>query len=231
MTVSSDHVPEQDRRAVGRRPGTPNPGHDAKKRDLARKLLAAVVACGGKPSLHDLARAADTSIPTIKHYFGDRSVAIAEALRTVEPDAAEHLTGLASPGDKALEASLLAVARNLAHAWTKFGVGAVFTAGLTAGLADPVVGPGYLDGVLDPTLQAMEKRLRIHAERGEMAIAPCDELTIRIAALAFISPVILALMHQYDLSGGKCRPLNLDVFITRHIEGFVRAYRNDGARQ
>ncbi|MFN0073050.1 MAG: hypothetical protein ACKVVP_16315 [Chloroflexota bacterium] len=222
--MSSLPVPESSKRAVGRPAGTRNPDHDVKKRALARKLLAAVVASGGRPSLHDLARTAGTSIPTINHYFGERSSAIAEALRTVEADAVEYLNEVATPSDEKLQASLQTVAQNFARAWTDFGVGALFTAGMTAGLADPVAGPGYLDGVLEPTLQAIETRLRIHAERGEMDIAATDELAIRIAALAFISPVILALMHQNDLSGDRCRPLDMDAFIRRHVERFVRAY-------
>jgi hypothetical protein len=38
---------------------------------------------------------------------------------------------------------------------------------LAIGLRDASAGPAYLDGVLEPTLVAVEARLRAHAEAGD----------------------------------------------------------------
>ncbi len=51
---------------------------------------------------------------------------------------------------------------------------------------------------------------------------------IRAAALAFLSPVIVALLHQHDLSGARCRPLDIPALLERHVERFVEAYRGLG---
>ncbi|HEU4408824.1 MAG TPA: hypothetical protein VFS43_26420 [Polyangiaceae bacterium] len=209
---------------MGRTPGTKNQGHDERRRELSRQVLRAVVASGGRPSLHELARSTGASIPTLKHYFGDRSGAVAEALRTVEVDAAAHLERLASPGRATLPGSLRAMATELAEAWTQFGVGPLFAAGLAAGVFDERAGPGYVDGVLEPTVRAVERRLRAHAERGELSVGADDELGVRTAALALLSPLLVALLHQHDLSGRQCRPLDLPAFLERHVERFLKAY-------
>ncbi|MFO0548789.1 MAG: TetR/AcrR family transcriptional regulator [Polyangiaceae bacterium] len=204
--------------------GTPNPGHDEARRKLARAVRAGLVRQGADSSLAELARSAGVSIPTLKHYFGDRSGAVAEALRQVREDAAPYTASLTDPGALDLAASLTKVARDLAHAWTTFGVGRLFSVGLGAGFDDPVTGPGYLDGVLEPTVRAVEHRLRIHAERHEVRLAPSDALGLRVAALGFLSPLLVALLHQRSLGGDRCRPLDLAAFSELHVAGFLRAY-------
>lgn len=182
------------------------------------------MAFGARCSLHDLARAADVSIPTVNHYFGGRSGAIAAALRATPDEARVHIASVADPQDMDLKRSLATLANTLARAWVTFGVGKVFTAGLSAGLDDTVSGPGYLEGVLEPTVLAMEERLRVHARRGEVDLDPEDELAVRTAALAFLSPLLLALIHQNELAGRTCRPLDVPAFLEAHVDRFRRAY-------
>jgi AcrR family transcriptional regulator len=220
--VSSDE--NRPRAGPGRRPGTRNESYEQKKLALARRVRAAVVVQRGTPSLHELARASEASIPTLKHYFGDLSGAIAVALRTVEADAREHLQGISSPGHLSLLESLRKVGLDLANAWARFGVGPLFAAGMAAGVANATLGPAYIDGVLEPTIRAVEARLRVHAERGELDLAPDDEPGIRGAALAFISPILVALLHQHELSGARCRPLDVAAFTESHVVRFVAAY-------
>jgi hypothetical protein len=78
--------------------------------------------------------------------------------------------------------------------------------------------------VLEPTLQAFEQRLRVHAARGELDVAADDDAALRAAGLAFLAPVLLALMHQHGLSGTVCRPLDVPQLVQMHVKRFVRAY-------
>ncbi|MFO0617667.1 MAG: hypothetical protein U0414_34050 [Polyangiaceae bacterium] len=208
-----------------------SPLHQARRRELALAMRRAVIREGAVCSLHDLAREADVSIPTIKHYFQDRSGALAAALREVPAEAHAYVASVADPGDMDLATSLTALATRLAHAWVAFGVGRLFTAGMSAGMHDRVAGPGYLEGVLEPTVRALEERLRVHARRGEADLDPADELDVRTAALAFLSPLLVALLHQHALAGDTCRPLDVGAFVERHVARFTRAYGAHGKRR
>jgi AcrR family transcriptional regulator len=209
---------------MARTSGARSQDYDVKRAALASRVLSAVLAGGGEISLNDLARDSGASVPTLKHYFKTRSGALAAALRTVETDAQTHLRGVASPGRLGLRSSLRKVAHELATAWTDFGVGKIFATGLAVGLLDQQVGPGYLDGVLEPTLRAVEERLRVHAQRGEIDLTPTNEQEIRAASVSFTSPLIVALLHQHGLEGRRCRPLDMQDFIERHVARFVKAY-------
>lgn len=209
---------------MGRPTGVRNREYENRRSELLARILPAIVKSGGQISLHELARASGASIPTLKHYFGDRSGAVAAALRTVREDAAVYIGAIADPQDLDLPASLEKLARELAAAWVPHGVGALFTAGLAAGLFDEQAGPGYLDGVLEPTLRALEDRLRLHALRRELRIYATDAEGLRAAAIAFLSPLLVALLHQHGLSGARCRPLDVDAFISFHVAHYVKAY-------
>jgi len=209
---------------MGRARGTRNQDYGATREALAARLLAAVVGSGAQTSLHELARVAGVSIPTLKHYFGDRSGAVAAALTSVRTSAAGRIAAIADPGRLRLAGSLRAVGSGLAAAWVPAGVGKLFTSGMSAGLFDAVAGPGYLDGVLEPTVRAMEARLRVHARRGELDVEADDELGLRTAALAFLSPLLVALIHQHGLSGTVVRPLPMKRFLDLHVRRFVAGY-------
>lgn len=115
--------------------------------------------------------------------------------------------------------SLRWLLESLWAAWTRFRVGEIHTLGVAAGLRDEVLGPAYVDEVLEPTLQAAEARLARHVAGGELG--PCDA---RHAALELVAPVVLALLHQECLFGARCRPLDVGAFLDDHLARFLRAH-------
>jgi AcrR family transcriptional regulator len=213
---------------VGRPIGSKHPDYARKRAALAEAALPRLLADAGETSLNELAAAIGVSVPTLKHYFGDRAGLVAAAWRRLAELARPHLRDAETPSADDLETSLRDFLRALLAAWRAFGVGRVFSVGLAAGLHDAAVGPAYLDGVLEPTLQALERRLRRHAERGQLRVRADDGDGLRAAALVLLSPVVLALIHQDALGGASCRALDVEAFVDFHLAGFIRAHGRDG---
>lgn len=199
-----------------RPPGRRNAGYETRRAALAARLVPALVDGSGLPSsLRELAAAASVSVPTLRHYFGDLDGAVRAALAEAERGAGQYLTWMQDPGELPLADSLAAVAARLRDGWG-YGLGALFGAALTHGLGHAARGPAVVDHLLEPTLQALEVRLAVHQARGELP--PVD---LRAASLAFLSPLLLALLHQHGLGGAGCRPLDLDAFATTHLRGWL----------
>lgn len=209
---------------MGRPIGTRNPDYEAKRAALADAALARLLADGGGTSLNELAVELGVSVPTLKHYFGDRAGLVAAALRRQSELARPYVEPIAAPSSRDLTTSLVGFLRALVRAWRPFGVGRVFTVGMVAGAYEAAVGPAYLDGVLEPTLQAVERRLQAHARARALRIGPDDAAGLRAAALALLSPVVLALIHQDALGGSSCRSLDVEAFVDTHVAGFVRGW-------
>ncbi|MGL4441314.1 MAG: hypothetical protein ACRCUE_18820, partial [Bosea sp. (in: a-proteobacteria)] len=72
---------------------------------------------------------------------------------------------------------------------------------------------------------AAEQRLATHIERGQMR-----DVDVRTAALALLSPVILAMLHQRDLGGEVVRCLDMQAFAAVHAEAFIRGYGTTATR-
>lgn len=213
---------------MGRPIGARNPDYEAKRAALADAALPRLMADGGGTSLNEFAAELGVSVPTLKHYFGDRPGLIAAALRRQSELARPFVEPLATPSSRDLSTSLVGFLRALVRAWRPFGVGRVFTVGMAAGAYDAAVGPAYLDGVLEPTLQAIERRLQAHARAGALRVGPDDAGGLRAAALALLSPVVLALIHQDALGGANCRNLDVEAFVATHVAAFIRGWGRPG---
>ncbi len=205
---------------MARTAGSRNADYDEQRLTLARRVRARVMAPDGlRASLRQLAAAADTSVATLKHYFTDRDGVLRAVLESQHVDAAPYLAMAAVPIAGDVEASLSAYLVRLKGAWFEHGVGVIQATALAGGLGSPALGPTYVNHLLEPLLGTCETLLRRHVELGDLA--PLDP---RIAALEFLAPVVLALLHQDSLSGASCRPLDLDAFFTAHVAAFLRAW-------
>ena len=207
--------------------GTRNPAFEERRRQLAEAAAGALLGPdGGAASFHSLVAATGASASVLQHYFGDYEGLIVAAFTAAHEQGAPYLQVMADPGDLPFTESMTIAAAFLAQGWS-MGVGTLQAAGLVHGLGHPKLGPAYVDQLLEPTVQAVEARLGVHRDRGELPA----EVDLRFAALSFVSPLFLALMHQGALSGRSCRPLDLEAFAAAQVRAFVQGWGRSGAVQ
>ncbi|MDX2192788.1 MAG: TetR/AcrR family transcriptional regulator [Gemmatimonadales bacterium] len=205
---------------MSRRPGTPNADHAATRRALAGRLAEALVAeQAAGLSERALARAAGVSVPTLRHYFGDRDGAVWAALSRIREDGEPYLVQAAVPPPGADAGTSVRALLRFVLAGLEAGVGRAHVLGLGAGLDSAVLGPGYLSQLLEPTLDATERRLAVHAACGDLAIPD-----LRAAAIGLVAPLVVAWLHQRPLGGAAVRRLDLEGFTEAHADAFMRAY-------
>lgn len=205
---------------MARTTGARNADYDQQRWALARKVRPAVFSDGGiRASFRELAAAGGTSVSTLRHYFGDRAGLIRAVLESQHLDAAPFLAMASTPTTTDLRESIARYVAGLRQAWFAHGVGNIEARSLAAGLAETSLGPAYVNAMLEPLLQSFEGLLTAHIARQEMA--PCD---VRFAALGFLSPIVLGLLHQDSLSGKSCRPLDLDAFLAQHLDAFLASH-------
>lgn len=211
---------------MSRPKGSRDADHEAKRRDLlARMTLHMVRRDGARPSLRELAAAAEVSVPTLRHYFGDRTqtvdAVLAECLRRGRPGLdAQRAT------DKPFGPSIADYATDLVRALTApktVRLGDVFAVSLAEGFLEPGLGPSALTHIVDPTIDALQDRLAQHVERGEMIATD-----LRAAAMVLVAPLLLACLHQQQLRGQTTSPMVMDTMVDDLVAAFVRAYAATG---
>ncbi|MEQ1506539.1 MAG: TetR/AcrR family transcriptional regulator [Myxococcota bacterium] len=202
---------------MGRPRGSRNAGFDERRREIARAVMHHLARPGGSSaSLRELSRAAEVSLPTLVHYFGDRDGLLSAAMVEMR-EAGEPWLKVARTArlDLPLGASVRWFLGLFAIGWDR-GLGLTVSQSLAAGLDQDTLGPASVDAVLEPVLRAIEDRLAAHA--AELA----EGVDLRHAALALGSPVVLAMLHQRSLGGSRCRPLDLERFLDDHVARWVR---------
>jgi len=207
--------------------GARNADYDQERTRLALAIMARLrEPDGASASLRELAVGAGVSVATLKHYFGSRDGVIRAALEVLHGQGARYIVEVATAEHGPVTESLRWTLQSIAGAWRKHGLGRVHAMGIAAGVQSDALGPAYLEHVLEPTLVAVEARLATHVARGELE--RCD---LRAAALLLVSPLVLGLLHQGELGGSKCRPLDVDKFVEELLARFLRAYAaGPGAR-
>lgn len=164
-------------------------------------------------SLRDLAQAADVSVSTLRHYFGDRDGAIVAALQALNAAGAPHMALAALPQHPDPRRALAHFMSQLREAWAAHGVGRVFAAGLAEGLDHSGLGPAVVQEILEPTLQCCERLLAALQDRGDL-----PAMDRRAATLSLLSPLLLSWLHQGNLGGVACRPLDLEQRSAAHLD-------------
>jgi AcrR family transcriptional regulator len=202
--------------------GVKNADYETKRRELLDRMLPRFARLDvERPSLRQLASAAEVTAPTLQHYFGDRTGVIAALLEQYRRRGEDRLGAVASATGP-FETSV----REFAHgfvsglqAGSQVRLGDVLAASLCEGLADPRVSPLALTHLIDPAVDALTARLDQHAARGEMRGGDT-----RAAALMLLSPLLLAVLHQDQMNGRESRLIELESLADEVSAAFVRAY-------
>jgi AcrR family transcriptional regulator len=204
---------------MGRKPGSVNADHEEKRAALARAALEAWTEEGAGMSMRALARACDTSIPTLYNYFDDRDGLFEAVMEQARADGEFYLQLAANPGDKSVREALEYVLTFFSFGWREGALRRLNELGMAQGMTSNQSGQAYVQHVLEPLLVACEKMLGVFIERGDL-----PEQNVRFGALSLVSPVFLALMHQDSLDGSACRPLDLQEMIPAHVEAWIRGH-------
>jgi len=176
------------------------------------------------PSLLRMSDYAGVSVPTLRHYFGDRHDLIDAMLteaahitwRSMEPLRRPTLTFHASilEYSRALVDELLAV--------KAFAFGDVLIKSLGEGLLDARISASAREHVLEPALDVLGERLQHHIARKEMIATDTQA-----AAIFLCAPLILGFLHQRPLHGATDRPMSLSALADLTAGSFVRTFSAD----
>lgn len=207
---------------MSRPKGARDADYDAKRTGLLRRITARMMRREtARPSFRQLAEAGDVSVPTLRHYFGDRPALIGAILESYLETGRRGLDAVAEPTGS-LETSIRDYCAALLAAMRaprEVKLGDVFAVSIAEGLLDADVGPATLRHIIDPSVEVLRKRLDAHVARGEMI-----ETDTRAAALFLISPLLLAILHQDHLGGRDTSPVDLPAAFESICAAFLRAY-------
>lgn len=202
--------------------GVKNADYEAKRRELLERMLPRFARLDlERPSLRQLAAAADVTAPTLQHYFGDRIGVVAALLEEYRRRGEARLE-IASKASGAFPRSMRDFALGLVFGMQAQGevrLGDVMAASLCEGLADPQISALALNHMINPAIDALVVRLQEHAARGEII-----EADLRAAALMLLSPLLLGVLHQDQMRGCESRRIELDGLAEQVSAAFVRAY-------
>jgi len=191
--------------AVGRTTGSRNADFEATRATLLERVGRRLLARDGAVvSLRELAVAADVSTATLRHYFVDREALLTAYFEHCHSQGTAYLLLVASHPLQEDAATSLRWTLDLIRVGLENSMlSRMHALGLQAGLGSPVLGPAYLENLLEPTLRCVEARIERHQGRGELVGSEP-----RLVALQLVAPLLLAVLHQGALCGEQLRPLD-----------------------
>lgn len=186
-----------------------------RKSELLVMLAATAIAERSTPvSLRQFAIKAGVSEPTLRHYFTDRKGVVIAIIGYFADGARDWLERSAEPG-ATLEEAVTGYA-NLAVEGARSDVFARAHAfAFVESIHDREVARAYLELIIEPSLNALERRLSPSVDP-----AANNPERVRHSAIFLYAPVLVAVLHQRLLAGEDTRPLDM----TRFFEDLTRLF-------
>jgi len=204
---------------MGRIKGSLSKDHADKREALLQKLHEHVekgdaIGLG----LRNIAEVMGVTVPTVRHYFGSRRGAVQALLETYLRAGEPHMAIMRQPVGEFPE-SIRAATEFLVEGFEMSPLPQIHSFGLAEGFSDQEIADSYVKDLLESALSAIGDRLKVHMDRDEMM-----EIDPRIAAIYFISPILMSFLHQCGLNGKNTYPTDLKALARGHAEAFIRAY-------
>lgn len=189
-------------RPVGKR----NHDFNEKRAALVNTITDFVLSEGvDSPSFRQIAIAADTSEPTLRHYFGDRSgvlVAVFKHIRDLSIPLKELTSQPAETFDDSVETYIDLVAGYRKN--TRYIRGHGF--GIRESMNDEAAREAYLKYMLQPAVDAVAERL-VRSPGG-----PKNYPTAKMMGFMLVASSIVVILHQELLNGKTYAPLDVDEY-------------------
>ena len=199
---------------MARPAGVRNQDFEQKKQALTDKLLNYVLSDGvDRPSFRQLAIAAETSEPTLRHYFKDRTGLIVHLLNYINKRSEPMREALRQPQDnlddavKGYFAQMKALTKSDAYV-------RVHAFGIREAMADEEIQKFYLQKFLSSGIDSVAERL-VRSKGG-----PSSYDEARHAAILIVSASLLRVVHQEVLRGKVHKPLDSDAYFER-VSGWL----------
>lgn len=201
--------------------GTRNQDFEEKRSALLRKLTGYLLRSDViRPSFRQLAIAAETSEPTLRHYFQNRSGVIVDAFGLIQSESEHFRDTLRQPTSGSVDAvrgyfsyiEMLVKSERYTQA---------HVLGIRESLEDDDVKAAYLNKFVGPGVEALAERLSLTPG------PPNTEEDARSAAMMIVASSVAFILHQEVLNGGKHMPFDREAYFSRFSDWFLNGLVND----
>lgn len=197
--------------------GVRNKDFEEKKQALLEALTDFLLSEGVElPSFRQMAIAAGTSEPTLRHYFSNRSGVIVAVFEYMHKLSVPLRQNSAQPGRNLAESideyiDLVANSRKVTRYIRAHGLG------IREGMNSEQAREAYLRYLLLPAIDSIAEKL-VRTPNG-----PKNYETARLAGVMLLAPSIFIILHQELLNGKTHSPIDVDLYLEQ-----VKKWMKDG---
>lgn len=201
---------------MARPAGVRNQDFEEKRGALLRKVTGYLLQDDVvRPSFRQLAIAADSSEPTLRHYFGNRAGVIVEAFKLIRRES-EHLRDILRQPQKDCTTAVMSYVDYVLELAKSERYVQAHVLGIRESLDDDGVKEAYLTEFVGPGIEALTERLL--GTPGP----PHTPEEAQAAAMMIVSSSVTMILHQDVLNGRKYMPVDRKLYLEQFGNWFLR---------